>query len=342
MDNGQEAPENRFATLADLQGLLNTVRTEFARLGPTNNFEPHIPQNEGPNVDIQSLYQEVARLREVNTRREDTRQGHAEPKLNMPEKFDGTRPKLRGFVQQVKLFLRLHRCRYPDGTTQVAFVASLLSGNALSWVAPLIEKNSPLMDNLDAFMEALTSTFGDTDRERVAETRIQSLQQGLRSAATYAAEFQQLACDLDWNDKALINKFRWGLRDNVKDLLLTMPKVDMLDEFITQAIACDNRLFERRQEQRLGWRPIHQNMGATSSRVLPNRTSGPEPMQIDAMQLKRLTPEEKERRRKEDLCLYCGAPGHKVRDCQIKGSSFKTRSTTMESEQTGNENVQSQ
>ena len=56
----------------------------------------------------------------------------------------------------------------------------------------------------------------------------------------YATEFQNLACNVDWNDKALIHQFRYGLKDNVKDLLLTMPRADLLEQFIAQAIACDN------------------------------------------------------------------------------------------------------
>jgi hypothetical protein len=50
----------------------------------------------------------------------------------MPEKFDGTRSKFRGFVQQVSLFLRLHPSRYFEDSTQVAFIGSLLSGSSLS------------------------------------------------------------------------------------------------------------------------------------------------------------------------------------------------------------------
>jgi hypothetical protein len=59
-----------------------------------------------------------------------------EPKFIIPEKFDGTRSKFRGFVQQVNLFLCLHPSRYLDDSTQVTFIGSLLSGNALSWFAP--------------------------------------------------------------------------------------------------------------------------------------------------------------------------------------------------------------
>jgi hypothetical protein len=103
-----------------------------------------------------------------------------------------------------------------------------------------------------AQFEALfTAAFGDSNKERVAETKMQSLRQGTWSVAIYATEFQQLTCDLEWNNKAFINCFRYGLKDDVKDLLITMPKVETLQEFITQAITCDNRLFERCQENDL-------------------------------------------------------------------------------------------
>ena len=86
----------------------------------------------------------------------------------------------------------------------------------------------------------------DSDREGVAERKIQQLRQGSRSAAIYAVEFQHLTCDLDWNDKAFMTRFRYRLRDDVKNLLITMPKVDTLEELISQSIICDNRLFELR------------------------------------------------------------------------------------------------
>ena len=77
-----------------------------------------------------------------------------EPKISMPEKFDGTRSKFRGFVQQAKLFLPIHPSGYLDGITQVGFVGTLLSGTALPWFAAVMEKKSRLLYNLGSFMEA--------------------------------------------------------------------------------------------------------------------------------------------------------------------------------------------
>jgi hypothetical protein len=75
--------------------------------------------------------------------------------------------------------------------------------------------------------------------------------------------------------------------------LITMPNFETLQEFITQAITCDNQLFERRQEKRFGWRNSNHNMISTSSTAEKN-TSRREPMQIDATRYKLLSQREKD------------------------------------------------
>ena len=96
-----------------------------------------------------------------------------------------------------------------------------------------------------------------------------------------------------------MTRFRYGLRDDVKNLLITMPKVDMLEELISQAIVCDNRLFELRQERRSSWR--NDETFVALSKGPENYSTGPEPMQIDAVRVKSLTPEERKRRMEKGL-----------------------------------------
>lgn len=249
-----------------------------------------------------------------------TPQAVKEPRVGLPDKFDGTRSKFRGFVNQVRLLIRMQPLRYPTEETQVGLVGTLLSGTALSWFSPLVEKNSPLLQDFHGFLEEFTNTFGETDRARTATTKLRSLQQRARAASIYAAEFRQLACDVDWDDNALISAFRWGLRDDVKDLLLNLPDPTTLSEAITQAVRCDNRLFERRQERRSTYG--HYRVDSAISAQQP-KVSMPEPMQIDASRIQRLTPEEKNRRRKEHLCLYCGEKGHGVDKCPRKPVASK-------------------
>jgi hypothetical protein len=84
----------------------------------------------------------------------------------------------------------------------------------------------PVLQDMAQFEALFTVAFGDSDRKRVARTKIQSLRQGTRSVNIYVVELQQLTCDLEWNNKAFINRFQYGLKDNVKDILITMPKIE--------------------------------------------------------------------------------------------------------------------
>ncbi len=169
-----------------------------------------------------------------------------EPKISLPEKFDGTRLKFRGFVSQVRLIMQLHPHRYFDDTTRVGFIGTLLTRIAATWFVPILETSSLLLQDFNAFMAKFEAMFGDSDKVRTSANKLRRLQQGTRSAIVYASKFKQLACDVNWGEAALIDQFRYGLRDDVQDLLLTLADPSSFSEAITQAIRCDNRLFERR------------------------------------------------------------------------------------------------
>mgnify|MGYP007109652923 CR=1 FL=1 len=46
--------------------------------------------------------------------------------------------------------------------------------------------------------------------------------QGIHVASVYAFEFQQLACDIQWDGQALCNHFRRGFRSEIKNHLLNI------------------------------------------------------------------------------------------------------------------------
>ena len=80
-----------------------------------------------------------------------------------------------------------------------------------------METTSPLLQDFPAFLTVFEATFEETDRRRVALTKIYSRQQGIRVASTYTSKFRQLACDAGWDDQALCDKFRQVLRGEVKN-----------------------------------------------------------------------------------------------------------------------------
>ena len=186
----------------------------------------------------------------------------------------------------------------------MGLVGTLLTRQALSWFAPLFEKNAAILGNFEAFLRAFSEAFGEHNKIHSATTKIHNLRQGTRSASNYASEFRQLACDINWDEPTLISQFYSGLQDGVKDLLLTLPDPSTLNEAINQAVKYDNYLFERRQDKRI-WTTSHQpsKYSASSTSAYAVKYTEAEAMQIDATRFKSLTEQEKKRRRKENLCL---------------------------------------
>jgi hypothetical protein len=100
-------------------------------------------------------------------------------------------------------------------------------------------------------MAEFEAVFGDSDKARTSANKLCRLQQGTRSTIVYGSEFRQLAYDVNWGEAALIDQFRCGLCDDVQDLLLTLVDPSSFSEAITQAIQCDNRMFECCQEKKV-------------------------------------------------------------------------------------------
>jgi hypothetical protein len=70
----------------------------------------------------------------------------------------------------------------------------------------------------------------------------------------------------------LIDQFRYGLRDDVQDLLLTLVDPPSFSEAITQAIRCDNRLFKLRQEKKVTSNAQLWNSRPTTLPLVPQTT----------------------------------------------------------------------
>jgi len=149
-------------------------------------------------------------------------------------------------------------------------------------------------------MAKFEAVFGDSDKARTSANKLRRLQQGTRSAIVYASKFRRLAYDVNWGEVTLIDQFRYGLRDDVQDLLLTLADPSSFSEAITQAIQCDNRLFECRQEKKVTSNAHLWNSRPTTLPLVPQTTPvarpasfGLAPMQIDTTKFKSLTKAEK-------------------------------------------------
>ncbi|KAM6202309.1 retrotransposon-derived protein PEG10 [Rhynchocyon petersi] len=235
---------------------------------------------------------------------------------DMPEKFDGNPDMLAPFMAQCQHFMEKSTRDFSVDRVRVCFVTSMMTGRAARWAAAKLEQSNYLMHNYPAFMIELKHVFEDPQRREAAKRKIRRLRQGLGSVIDYSNAFQMIAQDLDWNEPALIDQYHEGLSDHIQEELSHMEAPKSLSALISQCIYIERRL------ARAAAAAARIQRSPSRALVVPH-TSGHH--QVDPTEpvggaRMRLTQEEKERRRKLNLCLYCGTGGHYADNCPAKAS----------------------
>ncbi|OMH78677.1 Retrotransposon-derived protein PEG10 [Zancudomyces culisetae] len=250
-----------------------------------------------------------------------------EPRVADPEYYNGNRDHLRNFISQVNLVIEAQPSRFPSDKQKVVFVSTFLRGAAFSWLQPYLESRTPvpMLTDFELFTEELHRVFGNPHQASTAERQLRRLRQ-TNSAVNYATDFRRLSTLTNWNDSALCSQYYEGLKDEVKDQLARFDRAENLNELIDLSIKVDNRLFERQLER------THRSRFAFNQPTIPRSDpTSPhqphtQPMEIDGTSTRRppITPEERQRRRDNNLCLYCGNPDHIIAICPRRPQNRST------------------
>ena len=110
----------------------------------------------------------------------------------MPEKFDGTRSKLRAFLTQ----LQLKVATYPNEQAKLQLAVNCLTGDAMDQLQSYVENDKVNLANLAALITILDTTFGNPNKVAEAKSKLSTLLQGAKEFALYYAEFQRYTVDV--------------------------------------------------------------------------------------------------------------------------------------------------
>uniref|UniRef100_A0A8C7X3N2 CCHC-type domain-containing protein n=1 Tax=Oryzias sinensis TaxID=183150 RepID=A0A8C7X3N2_9TELE len=248
-------------------------------------------------------------------------EGAPEPRMPPPQRFSGDPGHCRTFIAQCEIFFALQPSMFSSELSKVAFAVSLLSGRAGQWGTAEWERQSHVCSSFPRFAAALRRVFDPLTPSHEAGRRLPRLLQGNRSVDDYAIDFHTLSADCEWNERSLYDVFYQGLNDSIKDELAARDLPMSLNGLMELAARIDRRMRERRRERGMRRPPashLPQPFFAAdaNSAVRGGEDLGAsEPMQLGRT---RITPEERERRSRRNLCFYCGAPGHPVARCPVK------------------------
>jgi hypothetical protein len=245
-----------------------------------------------------------------------------EPKIAPPTPFGGVAADLRPFLVQVELMFNVNSSRFTTEISKIYTVASYLTGKALAWMTPMLENPEIHQDRLKSwplFKAALKATFGPVDQAATSANAIRNLKQGNRRVVDYAAEFQLLASDIDFNEPALMHLFKHGLADEIKTMLLNVDEPTTILDFIKISTRADLRLLEHRRDKAYSSKLYLAPPGLPAAPAAPAARSS-DAMELDAIVRRPpgpLTAAERAHRTAKGLCMFCGAAGHLVPDCPL-------------------------
>lgn len=302
---------------ADANAPILALRTALETLVASNQEQQNLQRSFQDNVhDV---------LNRINPR---TNTYTSRPPVPLPftRKFTSSgEPTFAEFRAQLKTMF----ARFPESldtdADKINYTIQCMEGAPAQFFAPFvneeIQDEDGYLETFERFMQILDDLYGDHHYIDEINTRLARLRQ-TGTMAEYITQFKSLGARARWNDAALLARFKDGLSDEVK-ILLTSQWHHMTSVSEAQSLASaayQNFLAQRRLHVKLS-RPSNQNQNQSRRPPAPAPSAPTSPstaMEIDAVRTCRLTPQEKQRRRDNGLCLYCGGENHFADNCPVK------------------------
>jgi hypothetical protein len=219
---------------------------------------------------------------------------------------------------------------------KLRYAVGRLEKVALAQIMPYCDEVSGefKLDSLKTLGDMLELAFRNQDKAAMAKRELLKLKQRNHEFSQYYTEFQRYVADIKWNTAALRDALRNGLSNELKDSLQHADMPDNIIDFVKMCSKRDSQIRARAAEQKSGrWEGGYKKPNNTTPapKASPAGTvagyHGPAPMDLSALEGRKITLEERKRRREGGLCMYCGDTRHFAASCPRK---FKAASGQVE------------
>ncbi|KAF5374323.1 hypothetical protein D9758_004655 [Tetrapyrgos nigripes] len=268
-----------------------------------------------------------------------------------PEKFTGDRNQTKDWIAEFNNYLQLNEQVYPTEDEKISFFLTLFSGEeAKQWAHNMMIKVFEEEDDFSDSDEEYTSTDEDSSasklktkgrswtlrgdfkpsaRETQAQTKIEHIRMEgtLADIDKYNSQFKRYADDTGYNDKALMKYYQKGLPRGLVDRISYLSTQPKSLAALQKAAVKQHMIWLERQEEKTSWNKPRREEGQPGRRSQGTGSSRMRSMEVNAFQDNapgapsitkyplKLTPQERDKMRKEGRCFRCRGQGHMGNDC---------------------------
>lgn len=291
------------------------------------------------NRRVQELEHQSSKLRkqdstsQILSRLTDALRQQTQPKtllMKDGEIFTGHKKDYYPWKETILLKLNSNADHFPNERSMLAYIYSQMNLTSKTHLQSWVKDGVLLFDSVSQMVKVLDTIFGDPNRVRDAVNRLHSNFQKNKTFSSWIVEIRRDAAIAGYSSTSqpLRDLVFYNMSLELKKALVHERDIDNLsfDEAIARLQDIDNRqraVFSHisRGNDRKG---EYFQTSSNISKPAPND----DPMDLSAINTQRrgaLSQEEKDRRRRLGLCIYCSEKGHLLRTCptrpQILGRS---------------------
>ena len=250
-------------------------------------------------------------------------------KLNPPKIFTGKRTDLQRFLQDTFVFLTINKEHYNNNDKKIVFVMSFMTdGDAALWkqefIGKVIRDSVARGDDISfrsykKFIKSLEKSFAPYDVPGDALDAMKHLRMGEGSFKEHLAKFKLLMSQSGLDESAaVVDLFRETLPYELqRPILLSENPPTMLQGWYDKANTFHGKW--RKSQQLLSQGKTNEAKKETPKKTFtfPKHKQNP-----NAMDINRLTTEERTLLIEEGKCFKCRKQGHLSKDCPPQGTEM--------------------
>ena len=247
-----------------------------------------------------------------------------ELKLGQPSTFDGEPKKARAWINNTQLYLLINKDVYDHDDKKIVFALSFMKeGSAGLWALTETEaaltRNPPGFGTWANFLKRFNDSFilENTREQAIAWLSTTKVNDGI-NLLDYISQFKNNATLSGITDQnVLINFFSRGIPTQLMRRIYSMDTVPTtMEKWYLQTLHFKH-VWERTNEIAKGrnnpFLPFQDNRSNHNNTQKKRDLNA---MDMDAIQIKKLTPEERQRCFDNNLCFKCHKPRHRSSQCQ--------------------------